>query len=141
MNKSELRIKHPKRLLEGDLKIPIFNKGMLVYENSGHGLTVVGKYYACAEKQKGKCINGNEKMFDQANFERKFGKYIKDLKMDFDNGIKLYFEIEKSGLDIQANAQIEINKKRQNMDATLKAMEKDFNQGITIKKSDITFLK
>lgn len=120
---------------------PIFNHGMLFYENSGHTLTPLKDFYTCAEKQKSKCFNEHEKMLNRQNFERKFRRYTKDLKIDKKIGTRLFFDIQKEAADYTVKMVEEITDKRENMDITLKAMQKDLKLGNKIKPSDLAFLK
>lgn len=130
-----------KKILQGNLIVPIFNNGMLIYEKSGHALTPIKDYYSCAEKQKGRCTNKSEKMIKRSAFERKFRSYLKSMKIDSQTTIKLFYNIEKESTDLFADILMELHKKRDRMAITLKAMEKDFKKTGKVKKDDFTDLK
>lgn len=141
MKKVNIPITFPKDIINGVQYIPIFNKGMLVYEKSGHILTTLKKYYSCAEKQKNKCSNIEEKMLNRENFERKYKRYLDDLKIDKAIGVKIHYNIEKEAADMRARLFNEMSEKRNNMALTLKAMEQDLKHEGKLKARDIDFLK
>jgi len=136
-----MNMEFAKAIKEGIQNVPIFNRGVIVYENSNHILTPFKDYYSCAEKQKGNCSNNNEKMLNRKNFERKFRRYTNDLKIDKEAGTKMHFDIQKECADLMARTVNEIESKRKNMDITLKAMEQDLKASNKIKPSDLAFLK
>jgi len=120
---------------------PIFNKGRLVFEESGHTLTNIGNYYTCSKKQKGLCSFEDEKMFEIKKLEDKINKYFSNIKLSDTDGTDLFYEVEKGNLEIQRTSFKKIINKRDNMAETLIAMEQDYNKTGKINRDDVVFLK
>jgi len=120
---------------------PVFNRGNLVYKNSGHTLTHLNGYFMCSQRQKGKCVNRTEENIKVKNFERRFERYIEKLKIDEETARKLFYEIDRRGVDLREKIEPQETRQKNNMDICIKAIEKDIKDKKKIKTGDITFFK
>jgi len=141
MRKSKIRLVAPGWLSDKSFWPPFFNKGMLVYEESGHPLTIVGKYYVCAQKQKGKCSNDCEKMIDKDKLEKKFKDQFKNLELTQDKAMDLICDLAKFKIDIERGAVKEINSIRDKVGGTLFLVRQDLSRGKKVSKEDIADLR
>lgn len=56
-------------------KPPFFKSGLLIFEKSGHSLTLDGNYYRCSLNCKGRCESSTETRLGRAAFEKKFCRF------------------------------------------------------------------
>jgi hypothetical protein len=120
---------------------PFFNRGNLVYKNSGHTLTQLNGYYMCSQRQKGKSICGNEGNLKVEDFERRFKRYVDKLKIDEETARKLFYEVDRKGVDLREKIEPQETKQNNNMNICIKAIERDIKDKKKIKTGDITSFK
>lgn len=121
--------------------VPAFNRGDLVYKNSGHTLTQLNGYYICSQRQKRKCVSRKEENLKVIDFKRRFERYVEKLKADEAVLKKLFFEIDRQGVDLREKLEPEEKRQINNMDACIKAIESDLRNKKKINFGDVSFFK
>ena len=116
---------------------PLFNRGMLIYEKSGHKLTNIGKYFTCAEKQKGKCCDEDEKDIEIEKIENNFSERLQNLELSADKIKIILEEIQRESLCFKEEIRKIIDKQRCLLNNTIVAMHKEISKGKNINKNDI----
>lgn len=104
---------------------PELNRGVLVYEKSGHTLTFHKGNYICSLKQKGQCSDETEKSQDYINLEKRLQRAIMPLLVPDKEGEKCFYELERWGVDIRQKMEREITLKKEVMDAIVQVCKKE----------------
>ncbi len=117
-------------------EMPSFNKGQLVFEQSGHSLTFVNGYYRCSLKQKGKCNINHEKNFKYEVFERRLSRAIKTLKLEEAIARKIFYDWDKQAVDLREKVEEEADLVIQAMEATILVMKEKLKKTKKISAQD-----
>ena len=139
MSKSLLRIDQIPFLK--DFKKPLFERGTLMYEKSGHSLTFSNGYYICTQKLKQKCNDKNEKNLKADVFERKFTRHIESLKLDEIQAHMAVLQITQDFIPLKNEFMKENLGKKDIYDATLDAITSELKDNRNIIKKDKKDLK
>lgn len=106
-------------------KLPLFTRGNLVYEKSGHVLTHTGNYYICSQKCKKMCSNKTEKNLKIITFERKFARQMHPLLISDNIGRELFYKLDKEAIEIRQKVEEELNPIQELLDLTLTCIKQD----------------
>lgn len=118
-----------------------FFRGELVFEKSGHSLTYSNGYYVCSQKQKNNCLIKEEDNFKVATLERNFDRLINDLKLDEATARKIFYDIERSSVDVIEKYWIKRDEIIKSMKNDIVLMEQELKSKGKIKPSDLTSFK
>ena len=121
--------------------MPLFRRGNLIYESSGHPLIYSKGYYACSLKQKKGCHNDAEKSQKAKDFERKFMRYVKSLEITQSDVHKIKLEIAGRLLEIESENRVEIDQKTAGMESLIQSMAKKTRKKKNINRRDVGKLK
>ncbi len=118
-------------------KLPLFNRGNLVYEKSGHVLTHSGNYYICSQKCKKKCFNVTEQNLKINTFERKFIRQMRHLSILDTTGTELFYKLDGEAIEIRKEIEKELKEIQEVLSTTLTCIKKDVREGRKINNKDI----
>jgi hypothetical protein len=118
-------------------KLPLFSKGNLVYEKSGHVLTHSGNYYICSQKCKKKCSNAAEQNLKINDFERKFVRQMRHLSILDTVGTKLFYKLDGEAVEVREETEEELKQSKEVLSTTLTCIKKDAREGRKINNKDI----
>jgi len=118
-------------------KIPYFREGSLVFENSGHLLTVSDRHYRCTLDCNHKCEVAEESQINTEYLRRKFARFSLKFAISEADAIRVSKKLLKMFFHKAVDEALEDNPQDEILETTLVASAQDIEKEGKIKKSDI----
>ena len=123
------------------LKIPLFSKGSLVFEKSGHTLVKSGAYYRCSLQTKGLCKDKNEELIPTKSLVEKLNRTIEKFVLPEGEATKMTDRVFKAFMELGMKSMNREAELQSIIEPTINMIIEDIRDDRKIKRADMSDLK